>query len=66
MELTKQQGVSRREAKGHLVIEIDDRLARFKGAKMRNLSRWEKRKFDNALFLENAYIKKPIKIFHYE
>ena len=60
-----QRGVSGYYRQGYLVFEVDDNVAKFEERKIRECNIYKKRKFDNALFLENANLKKPIKIFHH-
>ena len=64
MYISRQRGVTGHYRQGKLVFEIDTKVARFKGRKIKDLSAYDKRKFDNALYLENAYEKKPIKMLY--
>ena len=64
MYISRQRGITGHYRQGRLVFEIDSTVAEFRGRKIKDLNHHDRRKFDNALYLENAFEKKPIKMIY--
>lgn len=49
---------------GCLVFEIDRRNVRFRGRRWTDLADYDKRKFENGLFLEHSNERRPIRFIY--
>jgi hypothetical protein len=49
---------------GHKVLEVERRKVSFKGRRWLDLADYDKRKFENNLFLEHTGGKLPIKVLY--